>query len=320
VLLAVLVVLAGTCGFMWSEGWHVWDAFFLTIITITTVGYGDYGMSETGEAFAVLLMLGGIGVITYSLTQLLQTAIELTLNTERKMSLLIDRLHDHVIVCGLGRIGRIVCRELAQRNIPFVVIETDEQLVEEAAECGWLAVKADATEDETLLRCGIERASTVVCAVSKDNVNIVTTLTARDLCPRVKIISRADSPDTVRKIQRAGATEVISPIWVGAQRIADALVRPAVSAMLETGDLSTAPIRLRELVLGAGSGLAGRTVREIGAEHPSIVFVTHRPASGSPRARPGPDTTMRIGDEIVIAGEPEALDRFGGGAAAVAAA
>ncbi len=232
-LMAILVVASGTLGFMLTEGWSVWDAFFLTIITITTVGYGDYGMSPGGEALAVGLMLGGIGVITYSLSQLLQATIELTLNSERKMSLLIDRLNDHVIVCGLGRIGRIVCRELAQRNIPFVVIETDEALVDEALECGWIAVKADATEDETLLRCGIERASTVVCAVSQDNVNIVTTLTARDLCPEIKIISRADSPDTVRKIQRAGATEVISPIMVGAQRIADTLVGGAPGATNE---------------------------------------------------------------------------------------
>ncbi len=311
-LLAVLVVAGGTFGYMYLEGWGAWDAFYFTLVTITTVGYGDYGISGAGERLAIVLMLGGIGVITYSLSQVMQATIALSLNTERKMYLQIDRLRDHVIVCGLGRIGRIVCRELARADIPFVIIETSEALVDEAVECGWLAVKADATEDQTLIRCGIEKASTIVCAVSSDNVNIVTTLTARDLCPKIKIISRADSPGTVRKIQRAGATEVISPIMVGAQRIADELVHPGFAAEMESGDLSLAPMRLREFVVEGGSSIAGRTVLEIGGEHPSVVFVAVRPAGGASRARPGSTCTIGAGDEVVVAGDIESLERFFG--------
>lgn len=142
-------------------------------------------------------------------------------------------------------------------------------------------------------------------------MNIVTTLTARDLCPNVRIISRADSPDTVRKIQRTGATEVISPVWVGAQRIADVLVKPSVSAHLETGDLSTAPVRLREFLIEGDSPIAGRAIRDVGGEHPSLVFVTVQPADGSARARPGPDYTIGAGDQIIVAAEPEELERFG---------
>ncbi len=309
-LMLALVVCTGTIGFMLVEGWGPWESFYFTFVTITTVGYGDYGITVAGERFAIALMLIGIGVLTYTASQVIQTSIELSLNTERKMIDQIERLKDHVVVCGLGRIGRIVCRELAQSDTPFVVIEQDDDLVTEARESGWLAYRADATEDDSLILCGIKRARAVVCATSSDNVNIVTTLTVRDLCPNVRIISRADDPSTVRKIQRAGASEVISPIWVGAKRISDVLLHPTASPLLETSDLSTAPVRLHEFTITAETPIAGRLVRDLGSEHPSIVFVTVHPADGAPRARPGPDYRIRIGDEVIVAGEPDALVEF----------
>jgi len=309
-VLVAIVVGAGTLAFMLTEPWGLWDAFYFTIVTISTVGYGDYDITPAGQRVAILLMLSGIGVLTYAVSQVIQATIELSLNTERKMYEQIALLRDHVIVCGLGRMGRIVCRELAQADTPFVVIETDEALVEEAQEAGWLVHRGDATTDEALECCGVERASSVVCAVSSDNINIVTTLTARDLCPKVRIISRADCPTNVRKIQRAGATEVISPIWVGARRITDVILDPNSTALLDTSELSTSPIRLHEHGVTPEDPIAGKSVRAVGADHPAIVFVAVQRADGSPRTRPEPDYVFSSGDDVVVAGETEDLAAF----------
>ena len=159
----------GTYGYMRLEGWSAWDAFYFTLVTITTVGYGDYGISAAGERLAVVLMLTGIGCLAYTGAQVVQTSIELSLNTERKMFEQIERVKDHVIVCGLGRIGRIVCRELCHSGVAFVVIERDEDLVEQAREAGWLVLRGDMTEDRVLEQAGLMRARTVVCAASSDN-------------------------------------------------------------------------------------------------------------------------------------------------------
>ncbi len=309
-LVIALVICAGTFGYMRIEGWGAWDAFYFTLVTITTVGYGDYGISEAGQRLAIGLMLTGIGGLAYVAAQIVQTSIELSLNTERKMFDQIERLNDHVIVCGLGRIGRIVCRELARSDVGFVVIELDEHLCEQAKEAGWLVLRGDMTEDDTLTRCGLTRARAIVCAASSDNINIVTTLSARDLCPNVRIISRADSPDTVRKIQRAGASEVISPIWVGAKRISDVLLQGEGGAPplpIETGEAS---VIVRTIVVTADSHLAGRQVRDSGLEHPAVAFVRVCPEGGAALEHPICHHRFRIGDTLVIAGDADAVGAF----------
>eukprot|EP00913_Durusdinium_trenchii_P006047 g5659.t1 len=308
-LVIALVVCAGTFGYMSIEGWGAWDAFYFTLVTITTVGYGDYGISPAGERLAVVLMLTGIGGLAYVAAQIVQTSIELTLNTERKMFDQIERLNDHVIVCGLGRIGRIVCRELARSGVGFVVIELDEDLCEQAKEGGWLVLRGDMTEDDTLTRCGLTRARAIVCAASSDNINIVTTLSARDLCPNVRIISRADSPDTVRKIQRAGASEVISPIWVGAKRISDVLLDEAQEKS-ETIESGTGSVVVRTIVVTEDSHLAGRQVRDSGVDHPAIAFVRVCPEGGPALEHPICRHRFKIGDTLVIAGDAEAVGAF----------
>ena len=306
VLLVTLVVCAGTMGYMLLEDWGFWDAFYFTLVTITTVGYDDHEISQTGEYLAVALMLTGIGCLAYTAAQVVQTSIELSLNTERKMFDQIERVKNHVIVCGLGRIGRLVCRELSQSGVSFVVIEQDEELVEQAREAGWLVLRGDMTEDRTLDQAGLHRANTIVCAASSDNINIVTTLTARDLCPTIRIISRADSPDTVRKIQRAGASEVISPIWVGAQRISDVLLEKehATTPGADKGVVT------RSLVVTGDSHLVGRRVRDTGIDHPSIAFVRVCPEGSSPVEHPICDHRFGIGDTLVIAGDPDAVGAF----------
>lgn len=303
-MLVALVVCAGTLGYMLVEGWSAWDSFYFTLVTITTVGYGDYGITGAGERLSVVLMLTGIGCLGYTAAQVVQTSIELSLNTERRMFDQIERVRDHVIVCGLGRIGRIVCRELSQADVAFVVIEREDELIEEAREAGWLVIRGDMTEDRTLEQAGLARARSLVCAASSDNINIVTTLTARDLCPQIRIISRADCPSAVRKIQRAGASDVISPIWVGARRISDVLLGdgPRLSA---PGEVVT-----RELIVKPDSRLVGRRVRDAGVEHPAIAFVRVQSPDGAAVSHPIGEYRFGVGDTLTIAGEAEAMGEF----------
>lgn len=305
-LVIALVACVGTLGYMRLEGWSAWDSFYFTLVTITTVGYGDYGISPSGERLAVVLMLTGIGCLAYTAAQIVQTSIELSLNTERRMFDQIERVKDHVIVCGMGRIGRIVCRELSHSGVPFVVIERTEDLVEQAREAGWLVIRGDMTEDRTLEHAGLHRARTVVCAASSDNINIVTTLTARDLCPDVRIISRADCPSAVRKIQRAGASEVISPVWVGAQRISDVLLDKDLGEPVATH----AGVVTRSLRVTRDSHLVGRQVRDAGIDHPAVAFVRVCPQAGPPVEHPIARHRFGVGDTLVIAGEADAVGAF----------
>lgn len=302
VILLLAVVVLGTSGYTLTEGWDLWDAFFFTIVTISTVGYGDYGLSGAGEKFTVVLMFVGIGSLTYALSQIMQAAVAFGFDKERQMQRQISNLRDHVIVCGMGRIGMEVCSHLDEAGMGFVAIDRTEETVEEARRLGWVALQGDATDDNTLLAAGIRRARSLVCVASRDSDNIVVTLSAHSIVPELDIFSRAENADSIRKIRRAGATHVVSPVLVGGRRITDAILRPSLATPLDPALDGGFTVRLFEIRIDTGSPMAGRTIEEINRSHRDVVFVAMARDDGGVGYRPAPDQTLTPGQTYVVAG------------------
>ncbi|MEL7485107.1 MAG: potassium channel family protein, partial [Planctomycetota bacterium] len=187
VAILLIVVLTGTAGYVWIEGWSPLHALFFTIITITTVGYSEYGLSIEGEMFTIFVMVGGIGTVSYAAGTLVRRAIAQSLNPERRMLQRIKSMRDHYIVCGFGRMGRRVARQLVASDVQFVVIDTDAKLVAQARELGMIALEGDATEDGTLEAAGMDRAASLAAITSSDAVNAMICLTAHAIAPDLRI-------------------------------------------------------------------------------------------------------------------------------------
>lgn len=317
-VLALASVLAfGTIGFMVIEGWPLERALFFTLISVTTVGYEDYGISQASELFTMLLLVCGIGVMSYSFGQLVQSAVEFQLNPERKTMRQINELSDHFIVCGLGRMGYAACVRLEWEGASFVAIDQNEKLVAQVLERGWLAIVGDASEDSTLERAGITRCRGVVCAASSDTDNIVITLSAHELRPDAVIISRAEHDDAARKIRRAGASHVVSPTRTAGKRIAEAILSPELASFLDDVHDPESGVGFAQVDVKPGAPLVGQTVRELGERHGDAVLVAFSRAGEKRRLRLPGDLMFEAGDVIIVAGPPETLEqmkRAGGGA------
>jgi voltage-gated potassium channel len=307
----VVVIAFGTLGFMLVESdWSPWKSLFFTLITITTVGYGDEGLSPNGEVFAAVLLLMGIGTATYSLTSLVQIAINYQNAWKRKMKKQIDQFEDHFIICGFGRIGHTVAQQLQEAGIPFVVIDCDQQVIEDAIDSGYLALQGNSTDDETLCQAGVERARGIVCAINSDAENVFVTLCVRELNPNAFVASRASTESAAQRMERAGATLVVSPYTTAGENIADAILRPKLAEFLRTHRNSE--FELSEITISEESVLAGQLVREVGEKHPTIVFVALRRTDGQLAVRPGANETFLAGDTITVAGTRESLEQIYG--------
>ncbi len=314
------VVLFGTLGFtLIQDNWDIWKALYFTLITITTVGYGDYGLTPAGERFATLLLVVGIATATYAFGQIVQAAISYQLAWRRRMQKAIDQLHDHYIICGAGRVGQTVCERLAEKSMPFVVVEKDADRMQWVRSHGSMVLEGAATEDELLILAGIQRAKGLICATESDSDNIVITLSARELNPDIQIISRVNDNQSMRKLHRAGATRVVAPAIQGGNDIAELLIHPNLSAFLDQSSQTGGGYELAEVRIEEGSLLVGQTLLKYGTAEQSLVFVAVRDQDGKTRIRPGANEKFVPGQVAIVVGEPDAVERMCQLAQAVAA-
>jgi voltage-gated potassium channel len=288
---------------MLVEGWGLVQSLFFTLITLTTIGYGDYGLSETGMLFAAVLMVVGLGVVTYSAGQILPSLFNRQLAWERKMTKRMHQLEGHFIVCGLGRIGQAVCRHLAREGVSFVAIDPDPDAVAIVVNADHLALVGDATDDEVLEQAGIARAKAIACVTGSDSENIVVTLTARERNEKLLIVSRAEHEDTIRKLERAGATRVISPIRSGGISIANAILKPNLAEILDLTHDHGEDFELAEIHVETGSTLDGSTFGARGHRCANIAPIALKRHDGGTRLCPKPDDTLRGGDVLIVAGD-----------------
>lgn len=305
-----VVVAIGTVGFVLIEGWGAWQALYFTLITITTVGYGDEGISETGKRFTTVLLLGGIATATYAFGQIVQSAVNREFAWRRKMRDAIAKLDQHFIVCGMGAVGRAVCERLAANGRPFVVIEADEECCARGREHGMLVVQGSATEDEVLIEAGIMRARGIACAVNSDSDNIVITLSARELNPGITIICRVSEDSATHKVERAGASLAVCPAHNGGAEIANVLIRPNLADFLKQSHGGDDGFQMGEVIIEPGSPLIGDKFSDYGMTEPSIAFVAVKRTDGQTIVRPGRNASFAPGDIVIVVGDMDAVGRM----------
>ena len=306
----LLLLLAGPVGYELLEGMSFLDGLYLTAITITTVGYGDIApVTIGGRLFTILLIFSGVGYVMYLFSQITETMVEGGLRhivAKRKMQKNITKLHNHYIVCGFGRIGQEICSLLKENNRPFVVIESDEAVIEQLDRLAYAELKGDASDDDILLAAGIKQAKGLVTAVSSDERNVYITLTARGLNPNLFILARSSGlPGAAKKLERAGASRVISPYSIGARRMAQLIVRPTVvdfvDLAMQAGDLG---LRMEELLVGDQAHCVGKTLIETGVRKKyGIIVVAIKRADLPMIFNPGSETKIMAGDILIVLGE-----------------
>jgi voltage-gated potassium channel len=317
ILLLTCIIAAGTLGYVVIEGWSVWDGLYMAVTTVTTVGFREvHPLSRAGEAFTLLLIVSGVGTAFYSATLLATHIVEGGVRrrlVERRQKRMIENLRDHFILCGYGRIGSLIADELRQQDVPFIVVEKDPERVSRLMERGWVAVAADASHEDVLVRVGIHRARGLIAAVGTDAENVYAVLTARVTRPDLFIIARVEADDAEHKLRRAGADRVISPYHIGASHMAQTALRPAVVDFVQLAtssghlDLSMEQVRINE-----GSGLVGRTILDAGIRQKyGVIVVAIRRADGTMDFNPSPDATIRAGDEMVVLGRPQSVKALG---------
>lgn len=267
VLTFVAVITFGGIGYVIIEGWTWIDAFYMAVITVTTVGFAEvHPLSQTGKVFTSVLILLGVGAITYAFTALTNYVIAGELGDVLKgirMKRQIQSIRDHFIVCGFGRVGQQVCNQLAQEGHSVLVVDNDTTMIQEAKERGYLVIQGDAGNDQVLLDAGIMQAKGLVTAVESDASNLYVVLTARTFRRDLQIVARADSEEPIEKLHRAGADHVLSPYSLGGRLMAQTLLRPNVVDFLEAVMYDTTQhYFMEDFVIGSGCPLDGQTIGE----------------------------------------------------------
>ena len=316
VALLLLIIAGGTVGYIAIEGWGAWDAFYMTVITVTTVGYGEvHTLSRAGQAFTVVLLLSGVGAALYTFTLIATVVVEGGLPTRlrrRRHQRMLDTISDHFIICGYGRIGSIVAQQFRRQQIPYVVVERDADRVHAAIDEGALGVEADASREDVLKRVGIERARGLIAAVGTDAENVYAVLTARVIRPDLFIVGRAETEDATIKLKRAGADRVISPYQIGGVQIAQTALRPAVVDFMELATSSdNLELAMEQITIAAQSTLANRSIVEANLrQRYGVIVVGIQREDRRMEFNPEPDTAIRPGDKLVVLGRPDSLKRL----------
>jgi voltage-gated potassium channel len=310
--LLVLVMAVGTAGYHYIEGWSWFDGFYMVVTTLTTIGYQEvHPLSQPGRVFNVFVILAGVSLLLLGVGALSQALLEFELQSffgRRRMEREIGRLEGHFIICGLGRVGRSVARELGRKPVPFVIIENAETKRQRFAHENWLVIAGDATLEETLRQAQIERASGLIAATTTDATNLYIVLTARGLNPRLKIIARASEDAAEKHLLTAGADSVVSPYSFAGQRIAQSLLRPHVVSFLDAATTHLGmDLEIGEIHVTAASMFAGKTIESSRIRQERGVIVLAIKRREGMRFNPAPDERIEVDDHLIAMGEPSQL-------------
>jgi voltage-gated potassium channel len=314
VLAAILCF--GTIGYMVIEKWDVLDALYMTVITITTVGFGEIRpLSQAGHIFTIVLIFVGIGIVAYILGLVAQTMVVFQMSKilgRRKLGLKKRSMKDHYIICGYGRIGKTICQELLSSKIPVLVVDMGEETRSQLEDTGIPYILDDATNEEVLVEARIDRAKGLISVVSSDADNLFITMTARGLNPELFIITRTDDEKNQKKFVRAGANRVFLPYLIGGQRMAHTIAKPAVASFLElTVEDQDIELKMEDLSVREGSRLAGVNLLESGIRQDlNIIIVAIRKSDGEMMFNPSSQTRMEKGDTLIALGHRDDLEEL----------
>jgi voltage-gated potassium channel len=313
IVLTVALVFLGTGGYMYIEKWPFDDALYMTIITMATVGYGEvHQVSDTGRAFTMFLIVMGVGYFMYVVGMIVQFLVEDRIRVilgRRKLDMQIAKLKNHYIICGYGRIGRVLTHYLTERYLNVVIIEKNAGRKARMDEDGVLYLIGEATDENVLLKAGIQQAKGLITAVATDADNVFLTLIAKQLNPDIFIVARAIQNTAKRTLEAAGAEKVISPYDLGARRMAHAILRPTVIKFLEMAftddntDIQVEEIRVRD-----SSRLVNVALKDSGIRQQlNLIILTIKKADGSLIFNPKADTCIQPDDTLVVVGSAKSI-------------
>jgi voltage-gated potassium channel len=306
------------------SGANLLDAAYMVTITVFSVGYDEAIPVETPaiKAFTILVILAGCGSLLVVVGGFIQMVTEGEVTRAlgaRRMTAGIDRLKNHAVICGFGRMGQIIARELELQHYPFVIIDNNRERLEEAEELGYLLVDGDATHEEVLLAARIDHATTLASVLPNDALNVFITLSARNMNPDLTILARGELPSTEKKLIHAGANRVVLPAAIGGLRLAHMIVRPSAQHLLETienatminDDLDQLGVRLSEIPVPPGSGYVGQTIGNIEIQgEGAFLIVGIQQADGTLVRKPEPGHILQAGDHIVVIGHGDLVPRL----------
>ena len=310
--LIFLVIAFGTAGYQLIEGWNFLDALYMTIITLTTVGYREvHELSSTGMIFTIVLLLVGVGTVLYALSAGAKLILEGELQElfgRKRLEKKIKELKGHYIVCGFGRMGKIISKELKVKNVPFVAIEKSSDAMTRTDEL--LIIAGDATNDDILKEAGIERARGLISVLPTAAENLYVVLSARELNPDLHIVARAGEEGSENKLKRAGANKVVSPYHIGGLRIAHTVLRPAVVDFIEfatrTGNIE---LQMEEVTIPEGSIMEGQSLDQCGiGRELGVIIVGIKRSTGEMKFNPTSRSTIKAGDILIGLGETSKLN------------
>jgi voltage-gated potassium channel len=310
--LLLLVMAVGTAGYHYIEGWPWFDGFYMVVTTLTTIGYQEvHPLSHEGRIFNVFVILAGVSLLLLGVGALSQALLEFELQSffgRRRMEREIGRLKGHFIICGMGRVGRSVARELARKPVPFVIIDNAEAKRQRFSTESWLVLAGDATQEQTLRDAQIERAAGLIAATTTDATNLYIILTARGLNPHLKIIARASEDGAEKHLLTAGADSVVSPYSFAGQRIAQSLLRPHVVSFLDTATTHLGmDLEIGEIHIKSSSTFAGKTLESSRIRQERGVIVLAIKRREAMRFNPPPDERIEPDDCLIAMGEPSQL-------------
>ncbi|MCK4305096.1 MAG: potassium channel protein [Candidatus Eisenbacteria sp.] len=311
--IVILIVLVGTLFFMLAEKASLLDAIYFTLTTVTTVGYGDvHPEGSAGKIVAIFLMLGGVGAILYIVSSVMSFVVEGRLRQVmgvRKMKRAIERMRGHFIVCGYGKLGKLVAQELEGARVPFVIVESNAQKVAEARDLEYAVVEGDATHQEVLAAAGLERSGGLATTISDDAENMYIGIAVRSICPQLPVVCRSSTSRVRKLFKRAGIDQIISTEEIGARRIVSSLTRPHIVEFMdelmrhEENSPSMHAIRLE-----SGVPLIGQTIQGAKLRNKFDIVVLAIRRDGAFLPNPDPGEQLRAKDILILIGLPDKVE------------
>ena len=315
IFLTMGIIVLGTLGYHFIEGWDVFDALYMTVITISTVGYREvHDVSINGRLFTISIVLLGVGFSLYVAGAVVQFMVEGQIRTilgRRRLDKKINKLKNHYIVCGYGRIGRVLCKNLKQK-LDLVIIEKDEEKVPSMDTDGVFYISGDAADETNLFKAGIDRAKTLVAVLGNDIDNVFLVLKARQINPDIFIMARAGHEESKSILKSAGANAVESPYDIGASNMAQKIIRPTVTSFL---DLAFAhqrtDILMEEIYVDASSSLSDVMLKDSGIRQQfNLIIIAIKKLDGNMLFNPSFETIIKAGDTVIAVGEEENLKKL----------
>jgi voltage-gated potassium channel len=310
--LLALVIAYGIAGYMLIDGWNLLDAFYMVIITISTVGFSElHPQGTAGRLFTSTLIVVGVGTMLYGFGVFAETLADNSFGLyrrERQLQRSLSQLHDHFIICGYGRIGTQIVAEFETHHVPYAVIDQTEEAVGRLKAEGRLHIEGDASREDILKQAGIDRAQGLISAVDSDERAVYIVLAARALNPGLYIIARAGRPESIRRMELAGASRIISPYLMAGHRMAELAIRPTLVDLLDSLHHGQATIGVEEMLIGAGLPIVGKTIDEVGLLGPAAArLLALRRGDGALHVSPDGNMRLEAGDLLIALGTEDQL-------------